>query len=570
MKRLFIVLAMVLMTGSMHAQQNVFTHKVRVGETLYAISQMYGVSVDDIKKSNSGMTDHIMVGQNINIPQSASGEIHHTIQAGETLYSISKKYGVTSKVIIDANPGLSATNFKTGTLIVIPRGVYATVAQQSADISAPKERTGCKLTHTVAKKETVYSISKMYDVTQADLIKANPALKDGKLKKGMTLCIPYPQSERYVQPTTSEVFQTIAQQNGVKYDRIKVAVILPFGLDKRNSEAMKMTDLYKGFLLAVDSIKERGANIDIYAYDEKGSDAASIKSIVDKPEMKEMNLILGPVRPEHIDVVAQFAHTNNIVNVIPTSTKTNAVNSHKTSFQVNSPQSYTYSFVYEKFAELNSNSNVIFVNMADKSDYADYVWGFKKYLEQQNRTFASVQFSAIGTITKSLKKGVKNVIIPSSSTSTAFEMLVSELNNLNVLDGYNVSLFGYPDWQTISEANEKYLEKYKCSYFTTFFSDPAKQRVASFNYRFKHWFKKAQLSSCPKFGELGYDIGAFFVGGLNIYGGAFAQNVDKMKYTSLQNPFNFVRKNNWSGFENTVVMFINYKGGDMIEINRYE
>ena len=367
---------MALFSGATFAQQNVFAHKVRVGETLYSISQMYGVTVNDIKKENAGLTDNIMAGQSINVPQSPTGELHYTIQAGETLYSISKKFGVTSKVITDANPGLSATNFKSGTLIVIPRGVYSTADQRKQDIAAPKERTGCKLTHLVAKKETVYSISKLYNVTQADLIKANPVLKDSKLKKGMTLCIPYPQDERYYTPTDNEVFSEIAKQKGVKYDRIKVAVILPFGLDRRTSEANKMTDLYKGFLLAVDSIKDSGANIDIYAYDEKGSDAASIQGILDNPEMKEMNLIVGPVRPEHIDAVAQFAHVNNIVNVIPTSTKVNAVNSHKTSFQVNSPQNYTNSFVYEKFLELNSGANVVFVNMSDKSDYADYLWGF--------------------------------------------------------------------------------------------------------------------------------------------------------------------------------------------------
>ena len=570
MKKLFIVIAMALFSGATFAQQNVFAHKVRVGETLYSISQMYGVTVNDIKKENAGLTDNIMVGQSINVPQSPTGELHYTIQAGETLYSISKKFGVTSKVLTEANPARCATNFKSGTLIVIPRGVYSTADQRKQDIAAPKERTGCKLTHLVAKKETVYSISKLYNVTQADLIKANPVLKDSKLKKGMTLCIPYPQDERYYTPSDNEVFSEIARQKGVKYDRIKVAVILPFGLDRRTSEANKMTDLYKGFLLAVDSIKDSGANIDIYAYEEKGSDAASIQGILDNPEMKEMNLIVGPVRPEHIDAVAQFAHVNNIVNVIPTSTKVNAVNSHKTSFQVNSPQNYTNSFVYEKFLELNSGANVIFVNMSDKSDYADYLWGFKKYLESKNVSFVSMQFAAVENIAKHLKKGTRNIIIPSASSAAAFEQLVNEFNTLNLLDNFQLSLFGYPDWQTFSDNNEKMLDKYKCSYYTTFFSDEAKQRVANFNYRFRHNFKKAQIASCPKFGELGYDIGAFFVGGINNFGGGFMQNVDKVKYTSLQNPFNFVRKNNWSGFENTVVMFINYKGNDMIEIQRYE
>lgn len=569
MKKLFIVLAMVLASGSVFAQQNVFAHKVKVGETLYSISQMYGVTVNDIKGQNGDLSI-IRVGQSINIPQSATGEIHYTINAGETLYSISKKFGVTSKVITDANPGLSATNFKSGTVIVIPRGVVSTSEQRKNDVAAPKERTGYKTTHLVQKKETVYSISKQYNVTQADLIKANPALKEGKLKKGMTLNIPYPQDEKYYTPTDNDVFQEIAKQSGVKFDRLKVAVILPFGLDRRTSEANKMIDLYKGFLLAVDSVKDSGANIDVYAYEEKGTDASSIQSILSNPEMKEMNLIVGPVRPDHIDAVAQFAHTNNIVNVIPTSTKVNAVNSHKTSFQVNSPQNYTHSFVYEKFVELNAGANVIFVSMSDKSDYADYLWGFKKYLEQKNLSYVSMQSSALVDIAKHLKKGVNNIIIPSSSTSAAFESITNELNSLNLLANYNVSLFGYPDWQTFSDNNEKMLEQYKCSFFTTFFSDPAQKRVANFNYRFKTNFKKTQISSCPKFGELGYDIGAYFVGGLNKFGGAFVQNVDKVGYTSLQNPFCFSRKNNWSGFENTVVMFITYKGNDVIEIKRYE
>jgi len=572
MRKFFVLLVMVLLTGSLHAQQNVFSHKIKVGETLYSISQTYGVTVDAIKKQNPGMSDNIKVGQIISIPQSATGEIHHTIQSGETLYSISRKYGVTSKTITDANPGLSSSNFKTGTLIVIPRGVYASTAQQASDIASPKERTGCKTTHIVEKKETVYSISKKYGVTQAELIKANPALKEGKLKKGMSLCIPYSGAERYVQPTDSEVFKTLETQKSAKYGTLKVAVILPFGLDnaKRTSEAMKMADFYKGFLLAVDSVKDSGANIEVYAYDEKGTDASSIQGILNQPELQNMNLIVGPIKADHVDAVADFAHKHNIVHAIPTSTKVNAVNSHKTSFQCNSPMNYTYSFVYEKFLELNSNANIVFVGMNDKADNADYIWGFKKFLEQKGKTYGRVTLAGMDEVAKVLKKGQKNILIPSSASTSAFERVTNELNTLNILETYDVSLFGYPDWQTFSDNNEKNLDKYKCSFFTTFFSDTANKRVQTFGWKFKKWFKKSQLASCPKFGELGYDVGAFFVGGLNSYGGAFAQKAENMPYTSLQNPFCFVRKNNWSGFENTVVMFVLYKGNDLIEIKRYE
>ncbi len=569
MRKIFFILVTLFVAGLSYAQNNTFAHKVRVGETLYGISQSYGVSVADVKKVNAGMTDNIMVGQVINIPQSVTGETHHTIQAGETLYSISKKYNVTSKVITDANPGLSASNFRTGTIIVIPRGAYATAAQQLSDVAAPKERKDYRTIHEVKKKETIYSICKQYGITQQDLVKANPELKDGKLKKGARLNIPYPVSERYVLPTDNEVFKTLSdQKSSMRYEAVNVAVILPFGLETggKTAEARKMADFYKGFLLAVDSLKDAGRNVNVYAYDE----GSSVYSILSQAEMKNMHLIVGPARADHVEAVAQYAHDNNILNVIPMSTKENAVNNHKTSFQVNSPLNYTYSFVYEKFLQLYPGANIIFAAMSDKADNEEFVWGFKKYLTMKDISYERVSIQNMDNIMSLLKKGKKNIVIPSAGTSRSFEVLVSELDNRNVLDTYDVSLFGFPDWQVFTDKNERSLDKYKCAFFTTFFSDASSYRVSAFCNHFKQWFKKPQLASCPKFGELGYDIGAYFLRGLCDYGAAFCENTDKVSYTSLQNPFCFVRKNNWSGFENSVVMFVFYKGNDVIEIKRYE
>jgi hypothetical protein len=252
------------------------------------------------------------------------------------------------------------------------------------------------------------------------------------------------------------------------------------------------------------------------------------------------------------------------------SAKENAVNNHKTSFQVNSPQNFTYSFVYEKFLELNKDANIIFVAMNDKADNGEYIWGFKKFLTLKEKPFERISFQSMDNVSTVLKKGVKNVIIPSSGSKSAFETLIGELNLLNLHDTYDLTLFGYPDWQILADANEDALDKYKCTYYTTFLSNPTSKRHIAFNSKFKHWFKKGQLSTCPKFGELGYDIGAFFISGLNDYGAAFADRVGDLNYSSLQNPFSFVRKNNWSGFENNVVMFVFYKGNDVIEIKRYE
>jgi len=73
-------------------------HTVSRGETLFAISRLYGVSVDELIAWNSIGTDNIInVGQAIVVSSSSipSNRVFHIVSQGETLYSLSKKYGVT-------------------------------------------------------------------------------------------------------------------------------------------------------------------------------------------------------------------------------------------------------------------------------------------------------------------------------------------------------------------------------------------------------------------------------------------------------------------------------------------
>ena len=87
----------------------------------------------------------------------------HTVQAGETLYRISKAYGVAVEEIVRANPGLTAENLKKGSTIVIPG-----IAQSGQTTAAgqPAIRT----THVVKAKETLWGISQAYGITLDELV----------------------------------------------------------------------------------------------------------------------------------------------------------------------------------------------------------------------------------------------------------------------------------------------------------------------------------------------------------------------------------------------------------------
>ena len=97
--------------------QSYFLHTIEKGQSLYSISSMYGVTQSDIVKLNPGSDEKIFVGRTLRIPRTAANtqtETFHTIAQGETLYRLTVKYGESAKAICDANPGLSAENFRIG------------------------------------------------------------------------------------------------------------------------------------------------------------------------------------------------------------------------------------------------------------------------------------------------------------------------------------------------------------------------------------------------------------------------------------------------------------------------
>ena len=121
---LFLLLAFLPFCSFSQTQtgEGYFLHTITKGQSLYSIASMYHVTVDDIIKLNPGSEEIIREGKTLKIPQTkASGTPRfHTIQSGETLYRLTVKYNVPASTIMQANPGLSASNFRAGQVIVIP------------------------------------------------------------------------------------------------------------------------------------------------------------------------------------------------------------------------------------------------------------------------------------------------------------------------------------------------------------------------------------------------------------------------------------------------------------------
>jgi peptidoglycan DL-endopeptidase LytE len=111
--------------------------------------------------------------------------IKHTISKGDNITTIAKKYGVKPKAIIDANPNAPKI-LKLNSVLLIPNTKQTTVATTN-EVAVINNTSG---THEVLAKETLWGISKKYNISVEDLKKSNPLLETEGLKIGQQIIIP--------------------------------------------------------------------------------------------------------------------------------------------------------------------------------------------------------------------------------------------------------------------------------------------------------------------------------------------------------------------------------------------
>ena len=564
-----------------YAQENqsYFLHTIEKGQSLYSIAKMYNVTTNDIIRLNPGCDEKIYAGQAIKIPkgkESQKGETFHTIQAGETLYKLTTMYNVSAKAICEANPGLSAENFRIGQVILIPLEKEPTNTVQTS-VTQPAIQgpvvARCKEMHKVKRKETIFSVSREYGISEQELINANPELKKG-MKKGQYLCIPYPSATTMqptapkedpyaIPPSNNELFRK-SKEAPQAISTIKAALLLPFQEDKR------MVEYYEGFLMAVDSLKRTGTSIDLYVYD-CGKDVSTLNTILAKNEMKNMNVIFGPMHQQQIKPLSTFAEKNDIRLVIPFSSKGEEVFNNPAIYQINTPQSYLYSEVYEHFTRQFPNAHVIFIEpTSEDKEKAEFISGMKQELKSKGMSMKTVNENATKDMLKeALRSDKDNIFIPTSGKNV---MLIKILPQLILLvrdtPEQNIHLFGYPEWQTYTRDHLESFFELDTYFYSSFYTNTLFPAAIQFTNNYHKWYSKDLVSKFPSYGMLGFDTGFFFLKGLSRYGSELENNLPKMNLTPIQTGFKFERVNNWGGFINKKVFFIRFtKNFELVKLD---
>jgi LysM repeat protein len=163
-------------------------HKVDEKETLYSIARRYGTTTESILEYNAGAKQGLEEGLILKVPytpkQKSADAKYHTVAAKETLYSISRLYGVTTDEIKQWN-NLADNSLSVGQEIMVKKPGVKSMAQTGIDKNIPTNKGGL---HTVAEKETLFSIARQHGIT-VDQLKQWNNLTSNELKIGQALVV---------------------------------------------------------------------------------------------------------------------------------------------------------------------------------------------------------------------------------------------------------------------------------------------------------------------------------------------------------------------------------------------
>lgn len=575
MKSFFaLFVSMSLYATASWAQTPFFTHTVEAGETVYSISKIYHVTPEDIYTLNPEVKNGLRSGTTLKIPQDKADQKFsrfHTIAKGETLYQLTQLYHVSAEDICLANPGLSASNFKVGEVVVIPPSKGTAVQTTSTSGILSTLNSGCKEMHRVKRKETIYSIARDYGLTTEALIKANPEMKsaDYTLKKGSLVCIPYPETKTVQKtPTNQELFP---QKSGPeKMKQIKIGVLLP--LKEEHSESEKMIEFYQGLLLAVEDLKNEGTSITVYTYD-CGKSVADMKAVLTEPGLADADVIFGPLASAQIPTLSDFCKKKQIKMVLPFSAQCDEVYKNPYLYVSNVPKSYLFEETYKLIQDQFSTRQFLIWNSGEqREDDLAFIKGLKKMLNSKGIPYKEVKAGNSSMLQDNLSLGRKNIIVPNSASLQALKRLCTELSSFRASNPeYQFSLLGHPEWQIYTNTQLENFFRFDTYIYSSFYKNMNKSACGPFVSRFNKDFHTSLQNTYPSFGMLGYDLGRFFLKGLAGYGSGFNDKISTLRTIPLQNDFYFKRASNWSGFINKKVELIHYtpqKKIDVIEFTK--
>ena len=547
-----------------------YVHEVIKGQTLYGLSKMYNVSVEEITVQNPSVKQGLKIGEHLHILASKLKVELYSVKRGETLYSIAKNRNITEQELLALNPGMEKT-LSIEQEIVVPQvkiivqeeEVATSISsqdnltrKQKKTLAEEQERQNketesvVKETPPVVKKtdsvfhvvelgETLYRISRKYGVTVSQITQANPEIGE-TISIGQRIYIPIEKPTLPQQPTregnkTPEK-ENVVIKEGVSKKEYTVFVLIPLYLaqvdginpaaiktlvDYKKIKAFDFVQFYEAMLLATEDISAKYPKIKINLYVEDVSSTALTESLIASGKLDNADLIIGPFHAKEFASVCQYAKNKDIILVNPFSEAFEFCGTpvyKGTASAILQGEAFAR-YVLEKYP----SANIIFASYQSEKEnkqIADYKLGLRTIFEQSGRNVsmhdANLKSGGISAIKSAMSSVNENFVF------TFFEGELSVTNftqSLNAAKLDKLNLVAPETWLEYDNIETEYFMNLKTHYIASHFVNYSNPKVIRFIDAFRNAYDTEPTLNLYAF--QGYDFTYYFLSKLCETGTSF-------------------------------------------------
>lgn len=579
MKRITILLvSLILFSCITLAQQKKYvSYKVKDGETVKSIAKAYHITSKELLQLNPDINKNLAPNTVIIVPDRNYGNADTKLQEvknaqndkktydvlpKDTLYGISKKFGITMEQLIAANPQI-ADGLKPGMKLVIP--VSGSTAINPNDSVA-------YMIHTVVKDDTMYNLSNRYLVPQTELLRLNPELSEG-LKLGMALKIKPLQNGKNEKAESTEnkfgVENNAAGKRGAFNENfnaskeINLVLLLPYNINKStdstktdnfrksNSLLNIVTDFHLGATMAIDSLKNRGLKVKVKFIDSENS-TQRLQTVINRNDLKNADAVIGPL---YFDNAYWLSKHIEAPVVVPFYSKSQSDKSANNLVKVAPEEELLQSELLSYLEKNYQGENIVVINDG-KSESQTKLWQvvnrLKTFNNIKNISVVKSEYGYIsgGKISEKLTKTANNWVFLISDEMVTTASAINSLKGL--ADNFPMTLIALDKGKNFDSVDNNLLGKLNFMYPSIDFLDVDDSKLNNFYKTYQG--KNYAIPS--KYALKGFDVTYDIIARIATMG-TLEEGLKAGKSARFSTLFNYDR--NLSGsFENRGVFIIQY------------
>ena len=423
--------------------------------------------------------------------------------------------------------------------------------------------------HKVKRKETIFGISRMYDITIEQLIKANPEMNDPgfELKKGMELKIPYTKPPQPVQAAPKPAPVQTSRRSDVQGRAIRLGVMLP--LHDLNGDGRRMVEYYRGVLMACDSLKKQGISVDVHAWN--AAEDCDIRQLLADKSASYCDLIIGPLYSKQMDALSDFVTKHDIRLIIPFSINAPQLATNSNIFQIYQSETDLNEQTIGRFLDKFKGYHPVFIDCNDStSTKGSFTFALRRQLEQRGINYNLTNLrSSEENFTKAFNTALPNVVILNTGRSPELGVAFSKINGLKAkIPLLDITMFGYKDWLMYTRTHLENFYRYNTYIPSVFYYNPLSSPTRRLQQKYLSNFHTEMQNALPRFALTGFDHAFFFLKGLHRYGRSFIGDAGMFDYVPVQTPLHFERYGN-GGMRNKTMMFVHYRPDHVVETIKF-